>query len=70
MKTVEVWLYRTSDPLVFSALSTYEKGSFYCVHDAVDRKIRKFPIMHIFRIVETAPVHGGQGEVQDWRTKS
>ena len=69
-KVVEVWLYKSSEPLVFSAISTYQKGDMFCVYDAIDHKVRKFPIMHIFRVVEDYITHGGGGKVHDWRLEN
>jgi hypothetical protein len=59
MKKVEVWLYETSEPLVYNAKSTYTKGPLYCVY-CEDGNVIKFPVMHIFRIVEGYGTHGGE----------
>jgi len=67
IKKVEVWLYQTSEPLVFAAHSTYQKGDLFCVYDAVDGMVRKFPLQHIFRIVEGYGTHGGGGKVVNHR---
>jgi hypothetical protein len=58
MKTVEVWLDETSEPLTFEAKSTYTKGPLFCVY-CTDGKVVKFPIVRIFRIVEGYGTHGG-----------
>jgi hypothetical protein len=59
MKKVEVWLYETSEPLVFNAKSTYTKGPLYCVY-CEDGNVVKFPVIHIFRVVEGYGTHGGE----------
>lgn len=59
MKNVEVWLDETSEPLVFVAKNTYTKGALFCVY-CVDGKVIKFPITHIFRIIEDYGTHGGE----------
>jgi biotin synthase-like enzyme len=51
MKIVEVWLYQTSEPIVHEAKNTYQKGSMFCVY-CTNGKVYKYPIEHIFRIVE------------------
>jgi len=58
-KKVEVWLYETSEPLVHSAVSTYTKGPFYCVY-CDDEKVVKYPVIHIFRVIEGYGTHGGK----------
>lgn len=58
MKTVEVWLYQSSEPIVHMAKSTYTKGLFYCVY-CEDGMVHKYPIMHIFRVIEGYGTHGG-----------
>jgi len=58
MKKVEVWLYETSDPLTHDAKSTYTKGPFFCVYCA-DGNVVKYPVQHIFRVVEGHGTHGG-----------
>jgi hypothetical protein len=55
--TVKVWLEKTSQPLVFEATATYEKGGMFCVCDRV--AVQKFPIDHIFRVVEDYKSHEG-----------
>jgi hypothetical protein len=57
-KHVEVWLDQTSEPLKFEAISTYQKGSFYCV-STLNALVHRFPIDHIFRVVEDYGTHGG-----------
>lgn len=50
-KKVKVYLLSTSQPLEFADVkNTYQKGDMFCVYhgDQVD----KFPIQHIFRIIE------------------
>ena len=59
MKKVEVWLYETSEPLEHLAKSTYTKGALYCVYDS-EGMVTKYPIQHIFRVVEGYGTHGGE----------
>ena len=58
LKKVEVWLYETSEPLVHRAINTYTKGPFYCVY-CPENKVIKYPVQHIFRIIEGYGTHGG-----------
>ena len=58
MFTVEVWLQRTSQPLVFEADSTYIKGPFYCVQ--AKGRVTKFPVRSIFRVIEEYQPRGSQ----------
>jgi hypothetical protein len=58
MKKVEVWLYETSEPIIHEAINTYTKGPLYCVY-AIDNSVYKYPLVHIFRIVEGYGTHGG-----------
>lgn len=67
MIKVEVWLYQISQPLVFQASNTYQKGFMYCIVDKVNGIVRKFPERHIFRVVEDYGWHGGQAPVENWR---
>ena len=57
-KKIEVWLYETSEPLVHDAKSTYTKGPFYCVY-CKDGNVVKYPVQHIFRVIEGYGTHGG-----------
>lgn len=50
-KIVEVWLYQSSEPQVFEAKNTYTKGPMFCVYTK-DDKVYKFPVQHIFRVIE------------------
>ncbi len=64
MKRIEVWLLTTSEPLVHDAICTYQKGDFYCVqcwsNDTQQAsQVFKYPITHIFRVVEGYGTHGG-----------
>ena len=61
IKKIEVWLYQTSEPLVFAAKSTYQKGDLFCVYTKEDQ-VHKFPLIHIFRIVEGYGTHGGEAD--------
>lgn len=58
MRLVEVWLENTSEPIVHDTITTYVKGPFYCVY-CVDNKVVKYPVDHIFRIVEGYVTHAG-----------
>ena len=57
-KKVEVWLDKTSEPIVHEAKSTYTKGPLFCVY-CVDEKVHKYPVMRLFRVVEDYGSHGG-----------
>jgi hypothetical protein len=57
MKHVEVWLMETSEPIPHEAIVTYTKGPLFCVYEA-DEKVTKYPIDHIFRVVEGYGTHG------------
>jgi len=59
IKKVEVWLYQSSEPIVHSAKSAYQKGDFYCVY-CEDGSAVKYPLAHIFRVVEAYGTHGGE----------
>jgi len=57
METYEVaiWLGPNSQPIVYDALTTYEKGSFFCIayFDRYDTKrVRKFPVSAIWAVDE------------------
>ena len=57
-KKIEVWLYRTSEPIVHDAKSTYQKGDLYCVY-CEDERVFKYPLTHILRVIEGYGTHGG-----------
>ncbi len=59
MKKVEVWLYQSSEPLTHIAKSTYQKGSMFCIY-CEDGNVVKYPIEHIFRVIEGYGTHGGE----------
>ena len=49
---VAVHLYSQSQPVVIDKVrNTYQKGDLYCVLQ-VTGQVTKFPLQHIFRIVE------------------
>lgn len=49
---VSVHLYSQSQPvIILNARNTYQKGDLYCVMQG--NTAYKFPLQHIFRIVET-----------------
>jgi hypothetical protein len=51
MKKVEVYLYQTSTAIVFENVeNTYQKGDLFCIY--ASGKVHKFPLIHIFRIIE------------------
>lgn len=54
---VQVWLSETSQPIVFDAESTYQKGDMFCVKYAGITKTKKFPLDHIFCVIEEEFVH-------------
>jgi hypothetical protein len=48
---VKLWLRENSQPIVYAALATYEKGSFYCIvylDGTGVRQVRKFPVASIW----------------------
>jgi len=50
---VQIHLYNQSNPIVLEHVTNaYQKGDFYCVMFA-SKLVQKFPIQHIFRIIET-----------------
>ena len=55
-KHVSVWLYESSEPFRHEAISTYTKGPLYCVH-CINDTVFKYPMEHIFRIVEDYGSH-------------
>ncbi len=59
---VKVRLERTSVPIEFDADSVYQKGDFLCVATGGFQEVTKFPIDHVFMVVEeygyTAPQQG------------
>jgi hypothetical protein len=57
---VELWLQKLSQPIVFKkALSTYEKGAFFCilvgksVQDRRSQEVYKYPMNTLFRVKES-----------------
>ena len=55
--TVNIWLDQLSQPIVTQAKSTYQKGDMFCIEwvdtDNNCRMVSKYPMMKIFRVVET-----------------
>lgn len=52
MKTVEIWLMETSEPIIKEGVkNTYTKGPLFCVMMA-DGGVFKFPVEHIFFVYE------------------
>ena len=49
---VEIQLHNMSDAIQVDTHSAYEKGSFYCTLDRIKKKVTKYPIANIFRVVE------------------
>lgn len=50
---VTVHLYSQSQPIVMDNVhNTYQKGTLFCVLFEDGRTVHKFPIEHIFRIIE------------------
>lgn len=58
MKMIEVWLYQTSEPIIHEVTSTYTKGPLFCA-SCLDGKVVKYPVCHLFRVVEGYGTHGG-----------
>ncbi len=49
---VQVHLYSQSRPtIIYNALNTYTKDGLYCVL-ANENTVYKFPVVHIFRVIE------------------
>ena len=57
---IEIQRNETSLPLVYNnIINAYTKGSLYCVlfvNENEERKIHKYPLCSIFRIIEDYPV--------------
>ena len=52
---VKVWLRENSQPIIYKALATYEKGSFFCIAyiDKDDiKQVRKVPVCSIWAVEE------------------
>lgn len=50
---VTVHLYTQSQPVVYeNVYNCYQKGDLYCVMIAGQMTVHKFPLQHIFRIIE------------------
>ena len=53
MKEVEVHLYTQSSPVVITEVrNAYTKGDMYCVMFGESQAVYKFPLQHIFRVLE------------------
>lgn len=52
--TVTVELKETSQPLVYEAENTYQKGDMFCVYimGAWKSRVCKFPVANIWRVTE------------------
>lgn len=57
---VELWLHSASQPLIFrKALTTYQKGSFFCItvgsnlQDRKTQNVYKYPLTNVFRVKES-----------------
>jgi hypothetical protein len=59
MKMVYVWLDATSEPVAHNAVNTYQKGDFFCVY-CVNGLVYKYPVDHIFRVIEDYGIHATQ----------
>ena len=52
---VRVHLYTQSEPIVITDVrNAYQKGDFYCVMLNDKKTVEKYPIQHIFRVIETS----------------
>lgn len=48
----EIYLYSQEKPIIIDNLAnTYQKGNMYCVL-LMNGVVQKFPLQHIFRIIE------------------
>jgi hypothetical protein len=53
-KKVIVHLFTQSEPMVFEGVvNTYQKGDLFCVLLEKEHATYKFPLVHVFRIIET-----------------
>jgi len=53
---VEVWLNETSKPIVyFNVTSTYTKGPLFCIYQEGLKRVTKWPLGGIWRVIETYP---------------
>jgi len=51
---VEIWLLLSSQAMVHENVgNTYTKGDLFCVYDTEKKVVWKYPVDHIFRVVET-----------------
>ena len=52
-KKVAIHLYTQSNPVEITGVrNTYQKGDLFCVMLVETPRVYKFPLQHIFRIVE------------------
>ena len=56
-KTVQLHLYSQSEPIIYESVkNTYQKGDLFCIlhcdNATNSLQVDKFPIQHIFRIIE------------------
>jgi hypothetical protein len=59
--TVRVQLKTTSQPIFHEAVTTYEKGSFFCLLRPDDTVV-KYPVADIWRVVEEYGYHLGDND--------
>lgn len=52
MITVKISLTETSQIIEHKAKNTYTKGPFFCVYDATDNQVYKYPVINIWRVSE------------------
>jgi len=53
---IEVWLKETNRPITYADVaSTYLKGALYCVYQAHQQRVTKWPLANIWRIIEEYP---------------
>lgn len=53
---VKIWLYLSNEPIIHENAQTYQKGMMFCVFEVEKGIVCKYPIEHIFRVVESYPV--------------
>ena len=58
---VTIQLERTSQPIYHDAVTTYEKGAFFCILRP-DDTVAKYPIANIWRVVEEYGFHLGDND--------
>ena len=53
--TIEVWLNASDFPIVHTNSRGYQKDLLFCVFELDNKRVFKYPIDHIWRIMEDYP---------------